>query len=235
MNTRVTYTLADGVATLHMDDGKANAMGIDMLAAINEALDRAEKEAKVVVLQGRDGVFSAGFDLKVFARGGPDVATMLDAGLRLCARLVGYPLPVIAVCTGHALALGAILLNCCDARIGTLGAFRIQINEVRIGMTLPLSSLEALRRKLAPAHFQAATNLGIPFTPESALVAGFFEEVVAADALQATVARWSADLASFNTATFTSNKRRVNEATLAAMNAALEVDVAGLAATGAKT
>ena len=63
MKTWLTYTLTDGVATLHLDDGKANAMGIDMLAAINEALDRAEKEAKVVVLQGRDGVFSAGFDL----------------------------------------------------------------------------------------------------------------------------------------------------------------------------
>jgi len=235
MKTWVTYTLKDGVATLHMDDGKANAMGIDMLAAINAALDRAEKEAKVVVLQGRDGVFSAGFDLKVFARGGPEVFTMLDAGLRLCARLVAYPLPVIAACTGHALALGAILLNCCDARIGTLGAARIQINEVRIGMTLPLSSLEACRRKLAPAHFQAATTLGLPFTPESALAAGFFEEVVPADALAATVDRWSADLASFDTATFTSNKRRVNEVTLAAMNAALALDVAGLATSGATT
>lgn len=235
MKTWLTYTLTDGVATLHLDDGKANAMGIDMLAAINAALDRAEKEAKVVVLQGRDGVFSAGFDLKVFARGGADVPAMLDAGLRLCARLVGYPLPVLAVCTGHALALGAILLNCCDARVGTLGASRIQINEVRIGMTLPLSSLEACRRKLAPAHFQAATTLGLPFTPESALLAGFFEEVVPPEALAATVARWSADLASLDTATFTSNKRRVNDATLAAMHAALALDVAGLATTGAAT
>ena len=137
MNTLVRYELKGEIATLFMDDGKANVMNVAMLRALNEALDRAEKEAKVVVVYGRAGSFCGGFDLGVFKRGGPEVSTMLEAGLRLCARLVEYPLPVIAACTGHAVALGAILLLSCDLRIGVDVGARYQINEVRIGIVLP--------------------------------------------------------------------------------------------------
>ena len=142
MQSLVRYELRDDVATLWMDDGKANVMSVAMLAALNEALDRAEKQAKVVVLYGREGSFSGGFDLSVFKRGGPEVLTMLEAGMRLCARLVEYPLPVIAACTGHAVALGAFLLLSCDLRIGVNAGARFHINEVRNGMTLPHLTLE---------------------------------------------------------------------------------------------
>ena len=115
MNTLVRYELNNDVATLRMDDGKANVMSIAMLTALNEALDRAEQEAKVVVLYGREGSFSGGFDLGVFKRGGTEVTTMLEAGLRLCARLVEYPLPVIAACTG--LAMRWLLVQFCCSHV----------------------------------------------------------------------------------------------------------------------
>ena len=53
MTSPVGYELNDSVATITMDDGKVNVLGPDMQAAINEALDRAEKDsAKAVVLAG---------------------------------------------------------------------------------------------------------------------------------------------------------------------------------------
>jgi enoyl-CoA hydratase len=226
MNTLVRYDLNNDVATLRMDDGKANVMNIAMLAALNEALDRAEKEAKVVVLYGRAGSFSGGFDLGVFKRGGPDVQTMLEAGLRLCARLVDYPLPVIAACTGHAVALGAILLLSCDLRVGIDVGARFQINEVRLGMVLPRVTVEVCRRKLAPAQMQTATTLGMPFTPASALQAGFVDELVPAYAMQEAVQRHCADLLMLDSKTFAMNKRRINAQMIEAMAVAMQADMA---------
>ncbi|WP_158238045.1 crotonase/enoyl-CoA hydratase family protein [Limnohabitans sp. 15K] len=226
MNTLVRYDLNNGVATLRMDDGKANVMNIAMLAALNGALDRAEQEAKVVVLSGRDGSFSGGFDLGVFKRGGPDVQTMLEEGMRLCARLVDYPLPVIAACTGHAVALGAILLLSCDLRVGVDVGARFQINEVRLGMVLPRLTVEVCLRKLAPAQMHTATTLGMPFTPASALLAGFVDELVPAYAMQEAVQRHCADLLALDSKSFAMNKHRINAQVMEAMAVAMKADMA---------
>ena len=70
MTSTVSYELNDSVATITLDDGKVNVLGPAMQAAINEALDRAEKDAaKAVVLAGNGRVFSGGFDLAVFQSG----------------------------------------------------------------------------------------------------------------------------------------------------------------------
>ena len=230
MNSLVRYELNNDVATLRMDDGKANVMSNDKLEALNEALDRAEQEAKVVVLYGREGFFSGGFDLGVFKQGGPEVLTMLEAGFCLCMRLVNYPLPVIAACTGNAIALGAFLLLSCDFRIGVDVGARFQLNEVRIGMVLPRLMLEVSRRKLVPAQFHAATTLGIPYTPEAAWAAGFVDELVPGYAMQETVQRRCADLLTLNTKSFATNKHRINAPLIQAMSIAIEADVAELKA-----
>jgi enoyl-CoA hydratase len=66
----VHYRLADGIATITLDDGKRNALSPEMFRQIYAALDRAEADRAVVILTGREQVFSAGFDLKVM-RGAP--------------------------------------------------------------------------------------------------------------------------------------------------------------------
>ena len=83
MNAPVTYDAADGVATITMDDGKVNVLSLGMLTEINAALDRAVADRAVVVLAGRDGVFSAGFDLGVL-RGGGSRATAMVRAARQC-------------------------------------------------------------------------------------------------------------------------------------------------------
>ena len=65
MGERVSYELHGSIATIALDDGKVNVMSLAMICAINDALDQAERDRAVVVLEGRDGVFSAGFDLGV--------------------------------------------------------------------------------------------------------------------------------------------------------------------------
>jgi len=121
-----TVEITNDIALIRMDDGKANAINFDMLAALNSALDTAEANAKAIVLTGRDGRFSGGFDLNAFASLGADgVYKLLDAGAALLLRLYGGPLPVVAGCNGHAIAMGAFILHACDTRIGTAGDYKI--------------------------------------------------------------------------------------------------------------
>lgn len=63
----MTYELRNNVATIGFDDGKANVVSHDFVDKMNASLDRAEADgAGAVILEGRDGFFSAGFDLEEF-------------------------------------------------------------------------------------------------------------------------------------------------------------------------
>ena len=93
MGTLVTYRPHDAVAAITMDDGKVNVLSLAMLTELDAALDRAEADRAVVVLTGRDGVFSAGFDLPVLRAGGTEAADLLRAGFDLARAAAGIPDP----------------------------------------------------------------------------------------------------------------------------------------------
>src|SRR4029450_11523443 len=130
MESPVAFQLEDSVATITMDDGKVNVMSLRMIATLNAALDRAEAERAVVLVTGREGVFSAGFDLPVLRAGGPDAVALVRAGFELAARMLAFPTPVVIACTGHAVAMGAFLLLSGDYRIGASGTYKLAANEV---------------------------------------------------------------------------------------------------------
>jgi enoyl-CoA hydratase len=148
----VSYHCDDTIATITIDDGKVNALSLAVLAELNAALDQAERGGAVVILAGRDGVFSAGFDLPALRGGGPDAIAMLRAGFELAARLLAFPRPVVIACTGHAVAMGVFLLLCGDYRVGATGPYKITANEVAIGLTMPRAAVEICRQRLTPAH-----------------------------------------------------------------------------------
>ena len=174
----VQYNLQEQVATIRIDDGKRNALSPQVLHEIYQALDRAESDRAIVIMTGRESVFSAGFDLGVMKRGGLDALRMLGAGYALTARVLAYPHPVIAACNGHALAMGVFLMLSADYVIGSRGDLKISANEVAIGLTIPRVAAAMLRHRLNPAAFQRAVTLSEYFDVESALSAGFFDELV---------------------------------------------------------
>ena len=174
----VQYNLQDQVATIRIDDGKRNALSPQVIKEINKALDRAESDRAIVIMTGREDVFSAGFDLHVMKRGGINALKMLGAGYALTARVMSNPYPVIAACNGHALAMGVFLMLSADYIIGSRGDFKIAANEVAIGLTMPRVAAAMLRHRLNPAAFQRAVTLSEYFDVESAKSAGFFDELV---------------------------------------------------------
>jgi enoyl-CoA hydratase/carnithine racemase len=210
----VQYQLEGSVALVRMDDGKANALSEAMLAQLDEALTRAEKEATALVLAGRAERFCAGFDLRMMMAS-PDAAkTLVRAGAALLMRVYGTPLPVVAACTGHALAAGALLLLASDLRIGAGGAYRIGLNEVAIGLPVPTLAMELARDRIAPDRLTAATLHGRICGPEEAVQVGFLDEVTPAAEVLARATAQAQGLGALSRLAYQGTKQRLRGRTI---------------------
>ena len=175
----------EDIAYITVDDGKANVVSEAYSRAVNEALDYAEANAKVVVIAGRPGRFSAGFDLSVIRDGTPQAATqMRTAGARTMHRIFVHPQPVVLACTGHALAAGALILLAGDTRIGMHGDFKIGLNETAIGLPLPEYALELVKARMPVAQWTSSIIQAQVHSPGSAVSAGYLDQVVAPDRLR---------------------------------------------------
>ena len=230
MGSLVRYDFDGSVARITMDDGKVNVLSQEMLAELNDALSRAEANAAIVMLAGRVGVFSAGFDLKVLSAGGPSARTMLRAGFDLAERILSFPMPVLIACTGHAIAMGVFLMLSGDYRIGVAGPYKITANEVAIGVTLPRAAIEICRQRLTPAHFNRATVLAEVFPPAGAVEAGFLDRVVEAAEFDQELATVLAGIAQLDMTAHAATKLRVRKQALAAIHEAIELESASYAA-----
>jgi enoyl-CoA hydratase len=226
----VTYQQHDFGAVITLDDGKVNALSLPVQRDLLSAFDHAVAEGALVVLTGRTGTFSGGFDLKTIAAGGADAAAMIRGGFELAERLLGFPRPVVIACSGHAIAMGAFLLVSADYRIGADGPFRITANEVSIGMTLPRAPIVICRERLSPAYVSRALLLAEPFSPVEALAAGFLDRVVPAAELLETAFAIARQLNSLNRQAHTATKAKVRAHLLAELRSAIEQDDADLRA-----
>jgi enoyl-CoA hydratase len=226
----VNYSLTGGVATITMNDGKANCLSVRMLGELTRALERAEADRASVILTGREQRFSAGFDLAVFKEGREPVSQMLLAGFELGHRMLSYPRPLVAACNGHALAMGAFLLLVADVRVGARGPFKLGANEVAIGLTMPHAALEFCRQRIAPSYLTRVVITAEIFAPDDAVRAGFLDRVVEPAELQSEALAIATRLGQLDMPAFTDTKRRMREGTLASLRAAIELDAVDLRA-----
>ncbi|MEN8722324.1 MAG: crotonase/enoyl-CoA hydratase family protein [Alphaproteobacteria bacterium] len=173
----------DNVAHIALDDGKANAVSFAFIDAFNEALDQidANDDAKAIVISGRDGMFSAGFDLKVMMNEPERAMEMVANGGKLFLRLFQHPLPTIAAMTGHSMAAGILLAMSCDTRIAAEGNYKIGLNETAIGMVLPHYGLELAKARIAPHRLTEAFVQARLYSPEEAVPVGYVDRVTSPD------------------------------------------------------
>jgi enoyl-CoA hydratase len=224
MGALATYRLTDSVATITMDDGKVNALSLAMLTELGTALDRAAADRAVVVLAGREGVFSAGLSLPVLRAGGAAAVDLLQAGFDLAARLLTFPTPVVVACPGHAVAMGVFLLLSGDYRIGARGPYKLTANEVAIGMTMPRAAVEICRQRLTPACFNRAVLIAEVFAPDDAVAAGFLDRVVPPAELAEAAAAAAAELARLDLEAHAATKLRARRLAISALAEAIDAD-----------
>ncbi len=233
MSELVRYRMEGTTAVVEMDDGKANALSVAMIDALLAALTRAEGEASAMVLAGRPERFCAGFDLRVMMSGPEHAKALLTRGSDLLMRLYGTPIPLVIACTGHALAGGALVVLTGDLRIAAGGAFKIGLNEVAIGMPVPLLAMELARDRLTAAALPRATLMAHVHTPDEALVSGYVDEVVpAAEVLPRALAE-ATRLGALGRLPYRMTKERLRGKTITYIKESMVSDMKALAFPGA--
>ena len=227
MPNRVRYDLVDGVAYVAMNDGKLNIMSVAMLKELDIAVSRAENEARVLVLSSSiPGMFSAGFDLKVFAANDREQSLhMVRTGGELALRLMALPIPTLGIMAGHAFPMGTFLLLACDVRIAAQGPYRMGLNEVAIRITPPGFAVELARSRLHPAWLSRTVTLGEMFEPDQAVVAGFLDRVVPPEELEETANDTVSALAQIDLPAHAAAKRRLREGAMALMRDAIATEL----------
>jgi enoyl-CoA hydratase len=220
---RTSLRMEDGAAWIVLDDGKVNAMSCEMLREIEQRLDEARPAGGPVVIKGRPGIFSAGFDLQTFARGPDASLRMVRAGVSLIETLLAYPRPVVTACTGHAYPMGAFLMLCADVRFGIAGPWKIGMNEVAIKLAVPQFAIELARHRLTPPGVARLATAAM-FDPEAAAKLGYLDFVVDGAALDAAVLSEVERLKTLDWPSYEATKQRLNGPVRSAIAAAVAGD-----------
>ena len=224
MSDLVGYELDNGIATVTLNNGKVNAISPDVIAELNESLDRSETDEAIMILTGRPGILSGGYDLKVMTSGPENAIALVAAGSTLARRMLAHPFPIIVACPGHAVAKGAFILLSADYRIGVDGPFRIGLNEVEIGMTMHHVGIELARDRLRKSFLNRSVINAEMFDPQQAMAAGFLDAVVAPDELMPAARAVAEDMKRLNMTAHAKTKVKMRAGLLQTLDDAIEAD-----------
>jgi enoyl-CoA hydratase len=220
----------DGISVLTMDDGKANALDVDVFAELNSVLDACAEDA-AIVLAGREGMFSAGLNTKVMAGLGEDGLTeLLSVFGRTTMRLWLEPRPVVAAATGHAIAGGTILAMACDHAVAADGQFGWGLTETTIGFPIPAFVVALARGNVRADRLDDLILPGTLIDPRAAVEVGFADEIAApGEVLERALSKARA-LAELPRRVYAETKRRLRGDTAEAAVSSLDEDLRALLA-----
>lgn len=225
MNKFVTYHSEEKYVIITIKNGKANAISLEVIAGLHIGLDKAEQENKVIILRGQNGIFSAGFDLKVMTKSPESAKELVTKGSRLSLRMLSFSQPIIVVCSGHAIAKGAFLLLSSDYRIGAEGDFKIGLNEVMIGMTMHHAGIVIAKSRLSEVYINRSVNNAEIFNPKEAVKAGFLDMIVSESILLPSAIKVAEMFSKLNKKAHFETKLKVRKQQLEDLKSAIELDL----------
>jgi enoyl-CoA hydratase len=220
----VTLEIENQIAVITLNNGKVNAISPQVINEINAALDQAEQEKAVVILTGQPGIFSGGYDLNTMKESAESAVALVTAGSTLARRMLSFSMPIIGACSGHAIAKGAFLMLSCDYRIGCAGNFKIGLNEVAIGMTMHDAGIEIARNRIPRNYLTRSVINAELFSPETAVLAGFLDQVVEPEQLLETAKATAKQMLSLNMRAHKGTKLKERKSILEALDAAIAKD-----------
>jgi len=218
----IERTMSEGILTLQLTHGKANALDLELLDALLREFDATTDEVRAVVLTGTGSIFSAGVDLFRLTREGADyVRVFLPLLSRFLRALFAFPKPVVAAVNGHAIAGGCMIVLASDARLMADGDGTIGVPELLVGVPFPTAPLELVRFAVPKDKIQTLIYSGRTLRPRDAVAAGLIDEVVAPDDLMPRAAQVARQLAAIPAETYHLTKQCLRAPTL------LRIDQAG--------
>ncbi|MBE7693115.1 crotonase/enoyl-CoA hydratase family protein [Tenacibaculum finnmarkense] len=225
MSALIDYTSEENYVIITLNNGKVNAISHEVIDSLNQLLDKAETQKKVVILTGQPGVFSAGYDLKSMTTSPESALKLVTKGSKLSHRMLSFPTPIIAACTGHAIAKGAFLLLSTDYRLGAEGNFKIGFNEVLIGMTMHNAGVQIAKGRLTPNYVNRSVNNAEMYSPKDAVTAGFLDKIVPENQVLPTAIKIAEMFAKLNLKAHHQTKLKVRKTALRSLKKAIKKDV----------
>ena len=181
----VKTEINDGIAFLTLNDGKVNALTLDLMNAFTNGLEEIHiSEAKAVIVTGTCNSFSAGIDLVKMLKEGDEYRSDFGDTLNQFLRhIITFEKPVIAAVNGHAVAGGCILTAACDYRIMADTNIKIGVTELKVGVPFPSVPMEVLRHVVHQGFLSEVAYLGKLYSPQEGMERGLVNEVVPPDEL----------------------------------------------------
>ncbi len=187
----------EGILELRLARPPVNALNPALVATLRDALIAAPgRGARAIVVSGSPNLYSAGLDV-------PSLLALDRAGMQafwhdfigLLAALGRSPLPIAAAITGHSPAGGAVLALYCDWRVMARSAdpakpFRIGLNEVQVGLSVPRPIQFALRRLVGAHRAERMMVAGAMVDSEEALRVGFVDELTEVERVVPRALEW---------------------------------------------
>ena len=181
-----------GIRELRLARPPVNALNPALVATLKHAIEQAPRDgATALVLSGAPGLFSAGLDIPTLLQLDRDaMRAFWNDFFGVCGALARSPIPVAAAITGHSPAGGAVLAIFCDYRVMARGEYRIGLNEVQVGLTVPDCIQAALRRLVGPYRAERLLVVGAMLDAEDALAAGVVDELTDVDHVVTRTLGW---------------------------------------------
>jgi enoyl-CoA hydratase len=203
----------DGIATVTMRHGKANALDITLCEALADCFDKLRaSDARAVVLTGQGHIFSAGVDLLQVSAGGADyLRRFLPMLHRMYEAVFFHPKPLVAAINGHAIAGGCVLACCADRRIMTRGGGRMGITELLVGVPFPALAFEIVRFAVPGRYLPEFTYTGATYDVDASLARGWVDELVEANSLTERARAAAQEMARLSPKAFTQAKKQLRQ------------------------
>jgi Delta3-Delta2-enoyl-CoA isomerase len=182
----------DAITEINLARPPVNALNIELLQAISDAVDHAVKSgARGIMLSGAPGMFSAGVDVpSLLGCDREGVSTFWRTFFRTSSKLALSPVPMVAAITGHSPAGGAVLSLFCDYRVMAEGPFRIGLNEVQVGLVVPEPIQLALRRIVGAYRAERLMVAGAMIDSAQALACGLVDELTGVEQVTTRALHW---------------------------------------------
>lgn len=207
----IDFELNDGIGIVRMNNNSAkNSFDIEFAELFIDKVEQANQESKAIVISGVDNVFSAGYNVKIIGKDQKATEKLVELGGKIVVQLLDIRKPVIAACTGHAIALGAVILLGCDFRIGASGNFKIGLNETQLGLALPVFATELAKQRIPHQHIHDVILGAGLHNPEQAQKFGFLDRVVDLDAVVPESIALAQKLAEYSARTYAVHKKELN-------------------------
>jgi enoyl-CoA hydratase/carnithine racemase len=217
------------VRELRLDRPPANALSPELIAALHAAVEAAPAAgARALVLSGAPGFFSGGLDVPhLIQLDRSAIAVAWRDFYGLLRSLAASTIPIAAAITGHSPAGGAVLSIFCDFRIMAEGEFRIGLNEVQVGISMPPVIFQALRRQVGAREAERLCVTAQLVPAAEALRIGLVDELVAPEGVVARAVEWCNAVIALPPQAMAITRRLVR-ADLVALFEANEAELAGL-------